>query len=172
MRRPARLLLLLLPVAVTAGILLAVVRDGRPLPAPRAPPVPSAPEPAVPPEPGTFRPWQTTATLVEDLRDALGDPRADLEAEWRRVSEALRPHAAWTLENVAPREKSPRVRALVVLAAGVHLPGDPRLGSFARDPEEVVRTAADLARRYREGGAKVDFLGRLSLPVGEVSSPR
>lgn len=96
-----------------------------------------------------LRRWQTTATLVEDLRDALADPACDLLPEWRRVSDALRPHAAWVLDTLAPGEASPRVRALVVLAAGVHLRGSPALLAFARDREEVVRLAAAAAREGR-----------------------
>jgi len=101
-----------------------------------------------------MEPWRTTATLAEELRDALGDPEADLLAVFREVSELLRPHAAYTLEKVAAAERSPRVRALLVLAAGIHVPSEPLLARFASDREEAVRRAAALAREG-SGAAEV-----------------
>lgn len=135
------------------------------------PPSPVA-EPAPPAEPeapeGVLRPYETPGTLAEDLRDAVaGDPAALHDEVWR-VSAALASRARWTLVHLAPEESSPRVRALLVLAAGVHLPEDPLVEGFLGDPDARVRAAAALALGYRAGGpAEAAVLG-VRVPLGRA----
>jgi len=115
-----------------------------------------------------LRPYQTTATLAEDLRDALasGDG-AQVQQECWRVSRALRGKARWTLENLAPHEASPRVRALLVLATGVHVPDDRVLHDFLRDRAPLVRRAAALAIGYApKGSSSLALAGSVQVPVG------
>ena len=57
-----------------------------------------------------IRPYQTTATLAEDLRDALASEPDKLADECWRVSRALKSKARWTLLHVARKEPSPQVR--------------------------------------------------------------
>ena len=126
-----------------------------------------------PPKPAELRLYQTTATLTEDLRDALADPSIDLSREWRRVSRILGPKAAWTLHRIVPEEANPRVRALLVLAAGVHIPDSETVLSALEDGAPVVRGAAALAVGYREGGSRFLSLdNRLAVPVGRTLPPK
>jgi hypothetical protein len=161
---------LILAAAATAGLALIVLRDpGFLVPSPEgADAGASATSPGVAPVPERkLRPYETTLTLLEDLRDALPGPPAALEKELWRVSRTLKSKANWTLEKLARQEASPRVRALLVLAAGVHLPDEGALLRFLNDPHRAVRTAAILACGYREEGpARVPLLGTLAVPVG------
>jgi len=114
-----------------------------------------------------IRPYQTTATLVEDLRDALAGDESKLDAECWRVSRALGSSARWTMTKLATeqQESSPRVRALLVLAAGVHVQGEGLLLLSMRDSDPRVRTAAVLAAGYTKDGVKTRFLG-VNVPIG------
>jgi hypothetical protein len=161
---------LILAAAATAGLVLIVLRGpGAPAPDPEGA---DATETAMPPDlPAVrerkLRPYETTLTLAEDLRDALPGPPAVLEQELWRVSRSLRRKANWTLEKLARQEASPRVRALLVLAAGVHLPDAAPLLRFLDDPHPTVRTAAVLACGYHdEGPAKASLFGTIAVPVG------
>ena len=161
---------LVLAAAATAGLALIVLRGsgatatspeaadaGQTEPAPDLPPIPER----------KLRPYETTLTLAEDLRDALPGPPAQLEKELWRVSHALKSKANWTLEKLARQEASPRVRALLVLAAGVHVPDEEPLLRFLNDPHPAVRTAAVLACGYRaEGPARASLFGAIAVPVG------
>jgi len=163
-------------LAATVGLAWLVVRA----PGASAPPspsdgdVPAAGTDAPPPPPKRLRPYQTTRTLTEDLRDALAADRpAGLGDEVRRVSAALRRRAGWMLENVAPYEANPRVRALLVLATGVHRPDGPRLLSFLDDRAPVVRRAAALAAGHAEDGAEVvELVPGVATPVGRALPDR
>ena len=114
-----------------------------------------------------IRAYQTTATLVEDLRDALAGDESNLDAECWRVSRALGNSARWTMTKLATeqQESNPRVRALLVLAAGVHVQGEGLLLLSMRDSDARVRQAAVLAAGYAEDGVKTRFLG-VSVPLG------
>jgi hypothetical protein len=118
------------------------------------------------PDEETLRAYETVATLAEDLRDALAGPKEALEPEVARVSARLRASARRVLVETAPREASPRVRALLVLAAGVHVPDERILLAFLDDREAVVRKAAVLATARRDGGAKVALVEGVEVPVG------
>jgi len=160
---------LVLAAAATAGLVLIVLR--RPSPAAPAPQGTDAIELWSPDLPAVrereLRPYQTTLTLAEDLRDALPGPPAVLEQELWRVSRSLKNKANWTLEKLARQEASPRVRALLVLAAGVHVPDTAPLLRFLNDPHPTVRTAAVLACGHRdEGPAKASLFGTIAVPVG------
>jgi hypothetical protein len=161
---------LVLAAVATAGLMLIVLR-GPAGPAP-VPEETDAREAATLPELAAvrerkLRAYETTLTLAEDLRDALPGPPEALERELWRVSRTLRSKASWTLQRLARQEASPRVRALLVLAAGVHLPDAESLLRFLDDPHPTVRTAAVLACGYREEGpAKATLLGTLTVPVG------
>ena len=119
-----------------------------------------------------LRPYQTTLTLAEDLRDTLtAEPAATNREVWR-VSAALESRARWTLKNLAEQEASPKVRALLVLAAGVHVPEDPLLLHFLRDREQVVRQATVLAVGHLAGGEEIRMLlGAVEIPLGRRASP-
>ena len=120
-----------------------------------------------------IRPFETTLTLVEDLRDALaGDPKR-LNAECWRVSESIGTSARWTLGHLAPEGNlsSPRVRALLVLAAGVHTQGDGLLEMRLADSDPRVRRAAILASAYRSGGEPEMLLG-VTVPIGRRPDDR
>jgi len=169
-RGPLLPLSLILAAAATAGLALIVLRDpGSSAPAPAgadAGESATSPE-AVPIRERELRPYETTLTLLEDLRDALPGPPATLEKELWRVSRTLKSKAHWTLEKLARQEASPRVRALLVLAAGVHLPDEESLLRYLNDPHRAVRTASVLACGYRaEGPARAPLLGTLAVPVG------
>jgi hypothetical protein len=120
-----------------------------------------------------LRPYRTMNTLREDLRDALADEGATLDAETWRVSGLLATDARKFLTGVAQDEKSPRVRGLLVLAAGVHLSSGGELEVFLGDRFPVVREAAVLALGSRPG-AKDDpahlYLDRVIVPVGRELS--
>ncbi|MEE8107039.1 MAG: hypothetical protein V3T86_16005 [Planctomycetota bacterium] len=117
-------------------------------------------------EPG-LRPYRTTATLTEDLRDVVALPNADVDTVWRTVSAALKPRAVWTLERIVPQEATPRVRALLLLAAGVHAPDTPEVIAALRDREPVVRGAAALTIGFHPRGAtRVPVTGNLALRIG------
>jgi hypothetical protein len=163
----AALSLAILAVAGAAYVVLrpppavAPSRGGAP---PSPPPSPASPAPE---PPGTIRPYRTTSTLAEDLRDALASGAPPIAEEWRRVSDALRPQARYVLETLAPAEASPRVRALLVLAAGVHLPDSAALAKFLEDRSAVVRRAAALAAVFDARGARsVPLLEGLAVPIG------
>lgn len=162
---------LILAAIATAGLALIVLRGPRAGEAP-APEAADAAETAAAPDAPVIperklRPYETTLTLAEDLRDALPGPPEALEKELWRVSRTLRSKANWTLERLARQEASPRVRALLVLAAGVHMPDEEPLLRFLNDPHPAVRTAAVLACGYRaEGPAKASLFGVIAVPVG------
>ena len=124
---------------------------------------------ALPEEPVLrIRPYQTTATLVEDLRDALaGDPK-QIDAECWRVSRALGSSARWTLTHLATerKESSPRVRALLVLAAGVHVQDEDLLLIRLEDGDARVRRAAILAAAYGSDGGEPEELLGVRVPLG------
>lgn len=161
---------LALALGATGGLAVLVLREA---PGPEAaPPAGEPPAAAVAPaaaEPvREIRPYRTTQTLAEDLRDALAGDPARLGAELWAVSAALEERARWVLVHQAAEETSPRVRALLVLAAGVHLPEDPRLLEFLGDREPRVRAAAALAAAYRKDGARRAELLGVGVPLGEV----
>lgn len=160
--------LCLVVAAAATGVLGALVLVKRPeaptdLPAEELPAV--APE-APPPAEETLRPYETAATLTEDLRDALAGPEEALGAEVRRVSDRIAATARSVLVTTAPAEASPRVRALLVLAAGPHVPDEPALLAFLGDREPLVRRAAALAAGRIEGGSAVALLPGVEVPVG------
>ncbi len=118
-----------------------------------------------------LRRYQTTATLVEDLRDALADP-ALLKVEVWRVSRAIKSKARWSLANLVPSEASPRVRALLTLSTGCHHGESELVIGLFRDAAPVVRQAAVLACGYRpDGKIKSDVLG-VSVTIGRALSER
>jgi len=159
---------LLLFVGALAGMAVVLLRE-RPVPAPSPPPS-KAPPPAVadgPAEPATLRRYETTATLAEDLRDALAEGGRTLPAEFARVSLALAGQARFVLERMVPAESSPCVRALLVAAAGLHLPEDPLVWRALEDASPEVRAAAALAMAYEEGGDLSPPLpAGVALPLG------
>ncbi len=158
----------LLLAGAATGVLGFLVLRERPQPgAPEPPPAP-APE-ALPPSPAVEEPlraYETTATLVEDLRDALAGPPEALGPELERVSLRLLPKARSVLLGAAPEEASPRVRALLVFAAGRHVPDEAILLAFLADREPVVRRAAALATARAEGGVPVPLLAGVHVPAG------
>ena len=125
------------------------------------------------PETGTapqkLRAYRTLYTLREDLRDALPAGGSALAAEFWRVStlyttrDALR-----VLNEIAPGEKSPRVRGLLVLAAGVHLPDHESLLRLLGDRSAVVREAAVLATTHSKAskGEAILFLNAIRVQPG------
>jgi hypothetical protein len=170
------LLALLLATALlaTGGLALLALRGGTPV----------EPEPevaagkngegaqALVPSSATLHAYRTTATLTEDLRDALADPAADLDREWRRVSAALQDKARWTLHRLVPEEASPRVRALLILCAGIHEPESKAVLDRLNDREPVVRKAAALTIAYQEEGRKkYRLLNRVPVPIGRKVGP-
>jgi hypothetical protein len=173
--KPLVPVIVLLAVAATGWLVLQILR-------PRAPDVPSAPRdapaagdpaeldrttPARIERPRKLRRYETTATLAEDLRDALGGDPEQLAPEVWRVSRSLEGRPRWTLLNLAAEEASPRVRALLVLAAGRHIGDDGALLDFLGDEWPVVRRAAVLAAGYdARGDRKVELLAGLDVPVG------
>lgn len=163
MRGVVFLCLLVAGVATGVLVLLRLGPGEGPLPAP-APPLPPAPVAA--PAEEILRPYETVATLAEDLRDALAGPKEAIALEVSRVSARLSRSARSVLVETAPREASPRVRALLVLAAGVHVPDERILLAFLDDREAVVRKAAALAIARREGGVAVSLMEGVDVPVG------
>ncbi len=164
-------LTLLLALTATAGIALLATRAPRtaaarePLSPAPPPDGPAGEEPAA----DGIRPYETTATLVEDLRDALTGEDRELARECHRVSAALARQARWTLVNLVRREASPRVRALLVLAAGVHLPDDALLLESLHDRDPLVREAAALAAGHRADGVSASLLlGRVPVVLGRA----
>lgn len=161
--------------AAATGVVAMLVFADRPPPPAEAPPA-EAPAPASPGPPAadeTLRPYETTATLTEDLRDALAGPPAALGAEFRRVSERLEPKARSVLVGVAAEEANPKVRALLVLAAGGHVPDDPVLLAFLDDREPLVRRAAALATTRLEDSRLAlrrvaQILPEISVEVGRT----
>jgi hypothetical protein len=114
-----------------------------------------------------LRRYETTATLAEDLRDALAGDREQLAPEVWRVSRSLQGRPRWTLLNLAAEEASPKVRALLVLTAGRHIGDDDALLDFLTDDWPIVRRAAVLAAGYdARGTRKVELLDGLKVPVG------
>ncbi len=162
-------LTLLLALTATAGIALLATRAaiGPTPPGAPSPAAPSPPSAAEAPASARIRPYETTATLVEDLRDSLPGDDDLLSRECWRVSAALSGQARWTLLHLVPREASPRVRALLVFAAGVHIPDDPLLLDLLRDREPAVRAAAALATGHLAGGpSTAHLLGRVEVQIG------
>jgi hypothetical protein len=159
--------LCLVIAGAATGVIGTLVFTRRPEP-PIEVPVEERPAEPAPPPPAeeTLRPYETTATLAEDLRDALAGPPEALGAETRRVSSRLEAKARSVLLTTAPAEASPRVRALLVLAAGAHVPDEPVLLVFLGDREPVVRRAAALAASQLEGGSAVALLPGVEVPVG------
>jgi hypothetical protein len=160
--------LCLVVAGAATGVVAMLVLVGRPRPPAEAPPAEapasSPARPAAAEE--TLRPYETTATLAEDLRDALAGPPDALGAEVRRVSERLEAKARSVLVATAPAEASPKVRALLVLAAGPHVPDEPVLLAFLDDREPLVRRAAALAAAHAEGGSALALLPGVEAPVG------
>lgn len=165
-------LCLLFAGAATAVLGFVVIRDRPPEsakePAPAAAPEPPPPPPAAEPQ---LRAYETAATLTEDLRDALAGPPEGLDAEVRRVSERLLPKARSVLLGAAQEEASPRVRALLVLAAGRHVPDEAILLAFLGDREPVVRRAAALAAAHAEGGSAAQLMAGVTVPIGRDLPP-
>jgi hypothetical protein len=159
--------LCLLVAAASTGILVLIRLRPEPEQAP-APAPPLLPPPATDAPEETLRPYETVATLTEDLRDALAGPAESLGAEVFRVSARLRPSARSVLLKTAPEEASPRVRALLVLAAGVHVPDERILLAFLADREALVRRAAALAVAHAEGGAPAALMEGVVVPVGRL----
>jgi len=162
---------LCLVVAGVATAILVLLRLGprdEPAPGPGAPLIP--PPAKVAPAEETLRAYETVATLQEDLRDALAGPKEALGAEVSRVSARLAPNARRVLLENARDEASPRVRALLVLAAGVHVPDEAILLAYLDDREPVVRRAAALAAAHRDGGPPVTLLEGVEVPVGRELS--
>lgn len=162
-------LTLLLALTATAGIALLATRGapGTAMPAPPSPGPPPHPPPGQVPDGDGIRPYETTATLVEDLRDALPGEDDALARECWRVSAALAGEARWTLVHLVPREASPRVRSLLVFASGVHVPDDALLLESLHDREPQVRAAAALAASHLAGGsATALLLGRVPVGLG------
>jgi hypothetical protein len=154
--------------AAATGILGAAALHRPPAPPPPPPdlaPREPAPPPATDEEP--LRPYETTVTLTEDLRDALGGPATELRAVLDRVSARLRSRARWMLANAAPDEASPKVRALLVYAAGVHVPDEELLLGFLADREPVVRRAAALAAARGDGEPHA-LLDGVQVPTGRA----
>jgi hypothetical protein len=153
--------------ATAALVYLALRRSAGPA-EPEAPEERAARSPEAPPASAAdrLRPYETTATLTEDLRDALAGDPGRLDGEFWRVSAALAGRAVWMLQHAAPDEASPRVRALLVLACGVHDPDGAALLAFLDDRVPLVRQAAALAAGYRAGGRPVRFLGEVLVPLG------
>jgi hypothetical protein len=158
-------LCLIVAAAATGVLVLLRLRPGGEAEVAPAPPPPPPPAKAAAAE-EILRPYETVATLAEDLRDALAGPKESLQAEVLRVSARLRPSARRILVETAPKEASPRVRALLVLAAGVHVPDEKILLAFLGDREAVVRRAAALATSRREGGAPVRLMEGVEVEVG------
>jgi hypothetical protein len=116
-----------------------------------------------------LQPYETAETLAEDLRDALAGPEADLARELHRVTERMRLGARRILLETAPREASPRVRALLVLAAGTHVPDEEILLAFLDDPAPQVRGAAALAAARAEGSPEHrELLPGVDVPIGRA----
>jgi hypothetical protein len=157
--------LCLLVAAIATGVLV-FLRHAPEEELPPAPAPPPPPAPATAPAEEELRPYETVATLQEDLRDALGGPKEALAAEVARVSARLRPSARRVLVETAPGEASPKVRALLVLAAGVHVPDEGILLAFLDDREPVVRRAAALATARKEGGVAAELMEGVEVPVG------
>ncbi len=183
MKSGAIALLLAVAAAVTGGALY-LLRDSGPRPY-EAPAGPAVVDEAggADGEPGlsghaaaqgalALRPYETIETLTEDLRDALAHGTPPLDEEWLRVSAALTPHARRVLSREARSEMNPRVRALLVLAAGVHHPDGPELLSALKDRSPVVRRAAVLACGYQAGGAeRFGLWPGLEIPLGRRPEP-
>jgi len=167
--------LCLLVAGVATAVLGVLVLKDRPWAPPAAgPPTEAPPAPPTPPEPPlepTLRPYETTSTLTEDLRDALAGPPEALGGEVRRVSDRLKAKARSVLVNAAPGEASPRVRALLVLAAGRHVPDEAILLAFLDDREALVRRAAALATAHEDGGGTFALLPGVDVPTGRAVAP-
>lgn len=164
----------LLVAGIATAVLGVLVLKERPQPPPAAgPPPAAAPGPPTPPPnaEATLRPYETTGTLTEDLRDALAGPPEALGAEFRRVSDRLAAKARFVLVSTAPDEASPRVRALLVLAAGRHVPDEPILLAYLGDREAVVRRAAALAAAHEEQGTPFPLLQGVDVPLGRALPP-
>ena len=161
-------LILLLALLGTVGLTFFAIRERRGSPAEETVPE-EVPTVVRKPEERelALRAYRTTATLAEDLRDALAGDAKKLNAEVWRVSGLLKGSARYTLSDVARKEASPRVRALLVLAAGVHHQDEELLFLSLDDPKAVVRQAAALALGYAAGGRiERAFLGDVRVPLG------
>ncbi|MEM8883545.1 MAG: hypothetical protein AAGD14_05735 [Planctomycetota bacterium] len=160
-----------LAFGVTAGLAFLAMRgDPEERPPPVVPTAPAEEQPKLAPAPRdqalAIRRHETAQTLIEDLRDVLASNNpAQVHAEVWRVSARLRRSASWMIGAALRNEASPRVRALVVLAAGVHAQDEAAiwLGLDDRDPR--VRRATVLALGYRIGGEAEELLG-VQVPVG------
>jgi hypothetical protein len=169
------------PLLVVVGLLVALAGMGalayvilRPSPQPEPTPPVIAPEPdpdrksAAPPD-LELRPYRTMNTLREDLRDALADDGANLDSETWRVSGLLESDARAFLSDVATAERSPRVRGLLVLVAGVHAADSGGQERFLQDRFPIVREAAVLSFGARPGAAGAEvrlYLDRVRVPLG------
>jgi len=123
--------------------------------------------------PAGLREWHTPGSLREDLRDALAGPPDALQSAFADVSARLAGSAERALTSTAADEASPRVRALLVLAAGRHRPDDPRLLGFLADRFAVVREAAALACGWsgKADAQVVEALAGIRVPIGRALPP-
>ena len=156
-------------LGATAGLTYLMMQDhgddGREPPANKKPaPVEGDVEPDQPPD-LKIRAYESDRTLIEDLRDALAGDPAEVNAECWRVSGRLARDAIAMLGVVERNEASPRVRALVVIAAGVHAQDEPALFRALDDRDPRVRRASVLAIGYQPKGRAETILG-VKVPIG------
>jgi hypothetical protein len=159
-------------LGATGGLAFVVLR-GEPRARPdETEPVVKRPTPAdtaakrSPELPG-IRAYETTRTLVEDLRDSLADSDEERAKEFWRVSERLETTAVWTLSTVFRNETSPQVRALAFLAAGVHAQDEAMLLQGLDDPDARVRRATLLAISFDPTSKKPpEVLLGIPVPTG------
>jgi hypothetical protein len=158
-------------LGATAGLAFVVLRpepESRPNDSvPQAKKIPTNQPARRDPELPGIRAYETTRTLVEDLRDSLADTAEDRAKECWRVSARLETTAVWTLSTVFRNETSPQVRALAFLAAGVHKQDDAMLLQGLDDPDARVRRATLLAISFapKSKGEPEDLLG-VPVPIG------
>jgi len=159
-------------LGATAGVAFLALRErdgsGRDEPAPvvaadrtEDPPIEASPSLRI-------RPYETFQSLTEDLRDALALDDGSIQAECWRVSARVQQQAKDVLAWVARGESSPRVRALMVLAAGVHVPESGVLLARLSDHDARVRRAAALAVLHDPGGTRIETLLGVEVPLGRL----
>lgn len=163
-------------LGATAGLVFVVMRsESSPRPEETKPVVKTAPTNTAAkrsPELPGIRAYETTRTLVEDLRDSLADSDEERAKECWRVSSRLETTAVWTLSTVFRNETSPQVRALVFLAAGVHAQDAAMLLQGLDDPDPRVRRATLLAISFDPNGQKTrEVLLGIPVPIGRKLGP-